>query len=57
MFSIMWNSLHWCALLSIPPKLNYEPQWEKLNYHLMSLRTKLLRYTWKIGYRLLVLLL
>lgn len=57
MFSELWCSLHLCALLSRPLKLNRETQREKLNYHLMSLRTKLLRYKLKIAYRLLVLLL
>lgn len=57
MFSELWCSLHLCALLSRLLKLNRETQREKLNYHLMSLRTKLLRYKLKIAYRLLVLLL
>lgn len=57
MFSGLRSSFHLCALLSRLLKLNREPRGEKLNYHLMSLRTKLPRYKLKIGYQLRVLLL
>lgn len=45
--------LHLCTVLSGLLSLNRKTKQEKLNYHLMSLRTKLPRYKLKIGYRLL----
>ena len=46
-----------CAVLSNQLKLNCEPQREKLNYHLMSLRTKPAPLQVEIGYWFLELLL